>query len=109
MSFYSPMYGLYGTDGMMHLVEEMRDASREAPRVIVWSMIFCSITSWLTAVLMLYCAGDWETYMEASQPYMNWWMDVLNSVYGGGIFCALVMMGLNVRLPYLFPIREQAH
>jgi hypothetical protein len=24
MSFYTPMYGLYGTDGMMHLVEEMR-------------------------------------------------------------------------------------
>jgi choline transport protein len=31
MSFYTPMYGLYGTDGMMHLVEEMRDSSREAP------------------------------------------------------------------------------
>jgi hypothetical protein len=24
-------YGLYGTDGMMHLVEEMRDASKQAP------------------------------------------------------------------------------
>jgi choline transport protein len=64
-------------------------------------MIFCSITSWLTAVLMMYCAGDWETYMEASQPYMNWWMDILNSVYGGGVFCALIMIGLNVRLPHL--------
>jgi choline transport protein len=31
MSFYTPMYGLYGTDGMMHLVEEMRDASKQAP------------------------------------------------------------------------------
>lgn len=31
MSFYTPMYGLYGTDGMMHLVEEMKDASRQAP------------------------------------------------------------------------------
>jgi hypothetical protein len=31
MSFYSPMYGLYGTDGMMHLVEEMKDASKQAP------------------------------------------------------------------------------
>ncbi|KAF1985297.1 amino acid transporter [Aulographum hederae CBS 113979] len=95
MSFYSPMYGLYGTDGMMHLVEEMRDASREAPRVIVWSMVFCSITSWLTAILMMYCAGDYETYLEASQPYMNWFMDILGSTYGGGVFCALVMIGLN--------------
>ncbi|EXJ58425.1 hypothetical protein A1O7_05850 [Cladophialophora yegresii CBS 114405] len=95
MSFYSPMYGLYGTDGMMHLVEEMKHASKEAPRVMVWSMIFCSVTSWLGAILLLWTAGDWEEYMLASQPYMNWWMDVCNSVYGGGIFCALIMIGLN--------------
>jgi len=63
MSFYSPMYGLYGTDGMMHLVEEMRDASKEAPRVMVWSMIFCSVTSWLAALLLLWTAGNWEDYM----------------------------------------------
>jgi choline transport protein len=88
MSFYTPMYGLYGTDGMMHLVEEMRDASKQAPvssasmlmsfllnnqkRVMVWSMIFCSVTSWLGAILMMWCAGDWETYMEgmvATSPF----------------------------------------
>lgn len=63
MSFYSPMYGLYGTDGMMHLVEEMKDASKEAPRVMVWSMIFCSVTSWLGALLLLWTAGNWEDYM----------------------------------------------
>jgi len=65
---------------------------------MVWSMIFCSVTSWLAAVLMMWCAGDWETYMLASQPYMNWWMDILGSVYGGGVFCALIMIGLNVSL-----------
>jgi len=25
-----------------------------------------------------------------------WFMDVLNSTYGGGIWCAVMMMGLNV-------------
>lgn len=42
--------------------------------------------------------------MLASQPYMNWWMDILGSVYGGGVFCALIMIGLNVSAsisPYL--------
>jgi hypothetical protein len=96
MSFYNPMYGLYGTDGIMHLVEEMRDASREAPRVMVWSMIFCSVTSWLAGVLMMWTAGNWESYMDAAQPYMNWFMDVTGSVIGGGMFCALLMMGLNL-------------
>lgn len=67
---------------MMHLVEEMKDASKQAPvcailshhhntanmiypqRVIVWSMVFCSVTSWLGAILMMYTAGDWESYMS---------------------------------------------
>ena len=33
--------------------------------------------------------------MSAPQPYMNWFMDVTGSVIGGGVFCALLMMGLN--------------
>lgn len=69
MSFYSPMYGLYGTDGMMHLVEEMKDASKEAPRVMVWSMIFCSVTSWLAALLLLWTAGNWEDYMAGKTTH----------------------------------------
>ena len=36
LSMYVPIYGLYGTDGVMHLTEEMRNASRDAP-VSVWS------------------------------------------------------------------------
>lgn len=31
MGFYNSIYGLYGTDAMLHLVEEMRDAARDAP------------------------------------------------------------------------------
>lgn len=31
MSFYNSIYGLYGTDAMMHLVEEMRNAAKDAP------------------------------------------------------------------------------
>jgi choline transport protein len=38
---------------------------------MVWSMIFCSVTSWLGAILMMWCAGDWETYMEGLlQPFL---------------------------------------
>jgi choline transport protein len=58
-------------------------------------MIFCSVTSWLGAILMMWTAGDWQTYMQASQPYMNWWMDILHSVYGGRVFCVIIMIGLN--------------
>ncbi|KAF2835840.1 amino acid transporter [Patellaria atrata CBS 101060] len=95
MSLYSPMYALYGTDGMMHLVEEMKDAARQAPRAMVWSMVFCSITSWLGAIVMLWTASNWESYMGETQPYLNWFIDVMNSVWAGGLFCAFMNMGIN--------------
>lgn len=31
MSFYTPMYALYGTDGILHIAEEMKDPERNAP------------------------------------------------------------------------------
>lgn len=80
---------------------------------MVWSMVFCSITCWLSALLLLWTAGDWENNIlgtqrlshrneklltisaQGSQPYMNWFVEVTESVYGGGTFCALVMIGLN--------------
>lgn len=31
MGFYNSLYGLYGTDAMLHMVEEMRDAAKDAP------------------------------------------------------------------------------
>ncbi|KAJ5404410.1 hypothetical protein N7509_004281 [Penicillium cosmopolitanum] len=83
MSFYNSIYGLVGTDGMMHL------------RSMIYSMILCGIMSWLAAVLMIWTAGDWTTYMPSPQPYMSWWIGVTGSQYGGGLFCALVMIGIN--------------
>jgi len=65
MSFYTPIFGLPGTDGVLHLVEEMEDASRQAPRVVVWSMVFSSLTSWASVLVMMFCAGNWETYMDS--------------------------------------------
>lgn len=63
---------------------------------MVWGMVFCCITSWLAALLILWTAGDWETYISATQPYLDWFIDVTGSVMGGGVFCAILMMGLNV-------------
>ncbi|KIW96236.1 uncharacterized protein Z519_03304 [Cladophialophora bantiana CBS 173.52] len=96
LSMYVPIYGLYGSDGVMHLVEEMKNASRDAPRVMVWSMVWAGVTAWLSAIVMCYTVGpNWENYLEATSSYVAWFMDVLNSTYGGGIWVAVMMMGLN--------------
>ncbi|KAI1608000.1 amino acid/polyamine transporter I [Exophiala viscosa] len=96
LSMYVPIYGLYGSDGVMHLVEEMKNASRDAPRVMVWSMVWAGITAWLSAIVMCFTVGPkWEDYLEATSSYVEWFMDALDSTYGGGIWCAVMMMGLN--------------
>ncbi|KAJ5222974.1 uncharacterized protein N7469_009214 [Penicillium citrinum] len=114
MSFYNSMYGMVGTDGLMHLVgsttqricmpeealisrqvEEMKNPARNAPRSMIYSMILCGVMSWLAAVVMMWTAGDWNAYMTSPQPYMSWWIGVTGSQYGGGLFCALVMIGIN--------------
>lgn len=71
LSMYVPIYGLYGTDGVMHLVEEMKNASRDAPRVMVWSMVWAGVTAWLSAIVMCYTVGpNWETYLDATSSYV---------------------------------------
>ena len=31
LSLYSPIYALYGTDGILHITEEIKNAERDAP------------------------------------------------------------------------------
>lgn len=35
------------------------------------------------------------TYFTGTQPYLDWFIDVTQSTYGGGVFCVLLMAGLN--------------
>ncbi|KAJ3459967.1 hypothetical protein MRS44_010834 [Fusarium solani] len=89
MSFYAPAYALYGTDGILHISEEMKDAHKTAPvrlaktlvrthgsrltglpsllchqRAMIWSMIFSGITSLTGAIIMGFCCGNWEDYLK---------------------------------------------
>ncbi|KAI8260518.1 hypothetical protein K4K58_001927 [Colletotrichum sp. SAR11_239] len=65
MSFYAPSYALYGTDGILHIVEEIKDAESNAPRAMIWSMIFSGITSFLSALLIAFAPGNWPEYLDA--------------------------------------------
>ncbi|KAL5593003.1 hypothetical protein FOBRF1_012105 [Fusarium oxysporum] len=100
MSFYTPVYALYGTDGILHIAEEMRDAERNAPRAMIWSMLFSAVTSFLGAIIMAFCIGDWEAYMESDETHsltiLYWFIDVLNgSIPGGSAFVMIVIVFLN--------------
>ncbi|KAJ4160082.1 hypothetical protein NW754_003206 [Fusarium falciforme] len=94
MSFYTPLYALYGTDGILHIVEEIKNPRRDAPRAMVWSMAFSGFTSLLGALVMAFCPGDWESYMEDDEPWVTWFVDTLGN--GVGIaFAVIVIVFLN--------------
>ena len=85
----------------------MKNPARDAPRVMIWSMIWAGVTAVVTGAIMCYTVGgNWSSRLDETSPYLSWFMDVTGSVYGGGVFCAVIMMGLNVGHP-ASPFRSQ--
>lgn len=77
----------------------MKNPARDAPRVMIWSMIWAGITAAVTGAIMCYTVGpEWSSRLDETSAYLSWFMDVTGSVYGGGVFCCITMMGLNVCL-----------
>ncbi|KAJ5457049.1 hypothetical protein N7530_012323 [Penicillium desertorum] len=102
MSFYTPVYALYGTDGILHITEEIHNPEKNAPRAMILSMIFSGITSLMGAVVMGFCSGDWESYIESemlklvdSLPFIPWFVEVLGSVAGASVLVVVVIVFLN--------------
>ncbi|KAF4469585.1 choline permease [Fusarium albosuccineum] len=95
LGFYNPLYGLYGTDSMMHLVEEMKNAAKDAPRAMVWSMIFSGVMTLITDLVLLFCCGNYEEYVTALSPYVDWFSDMSGSSYGG-VFIAVTFGVVNL-------------
>ncbi|KAF5675052.1 choline permease [Fusarium circinatum] len=95
LSFYTPLYGLYGTDSMMHLVEEMKNASQDAPRAMVWSMVLSGVATIVTDLILLFCCGNYTEYVTALSPYVTWFSDVAGSEYAG-IYVAIVFGVVNL-------------
>lgn len=79
---------------------------------MVYSMIFSGITSVMGALVMAFCAGDWETYMESeydpthlnreqkltwllSFPFVDWFVDILGSSAGGSALVIVVIVLLK--------------
>ncbi|KAM0425581.1 hypothetical protein ACHAPT_009112 [Fusarium lateritium] len=96
MSFYTPVYALYGSDGILHIAEEMQDAPRTAPRAMILSMVLSGVTSLFGALVMAFCCGDWERLMTYDIPFVQWFIETLNNSMAGGIvLLTIVMLLLN--------------
>ena len=56
MSLYTPIFGLYGTDGLLHLLEETKNPSYVAPVSSILETFNISVLTWLDSELL---SGLW--------------------------------------------------
>ena len=77
MSFYTPIYALYGTDGILHIAEEMRDAERSAP--VCWPTIADIHNPVFTLI--------WLNVESHGLVHDFQWHNVSDGGFGYGILC----------------------
>ncbi|KAK7045415.1 polyamine transporter tpo5 [Paramarasmius palmivorus] len=65
------MYCNLGSDSIVHISEEVEDASLIVPRAMWWSYVFNVVLGIIMLITMLFCIGSLEDTLEADAPYLN--------------------------------------
>jgi amino acid transporter len=84
-------FGMCCYDAPSHMTEEMKDARKQAPRAIVWSVYIGAITGFIFLVAICFCIGDIETTASSTTgvPLIQIFYDSTGSVGGA---CALTSL-----------------
>jgi choline transport protein len=60
-----------GSDSIVHISEEVEDASLIVPRAMWWSFVVNVFFGILMLVTMLFCIGPLEDVLESGVPYLT--------------------------------------
>ena len=87
-------FGMCCYDAPAHMTEEMKNASKEAPRAIIMSVWFGAITGFVFLVSIFYCIGDIETTATSPTgvPLIQILFDSTGSVRGSCTLTAMIMI-----------------
>ncbi|ERF72853.1 hypothetical protein EPUS_04288 [Endocarpon pusillum Z07020] len=85
-------FGMCCYDAPAHMTEEMKNASKEAPRAIIMSVWFGAITGFVFLVSIFYCIGDIETTATSPTgvPLIQIFIDSTGSVRGSCTLTAMI-------------------
>ena len=64
------MYCNLGSDSVVHISEEVTDASKTVPRVMWWSYILNVILGIIMLIVMLFCIGPLDSVLDSDVPYL---------------------------------------
>ncbi|KAI3604227.1 amino acid transporter [Moniliophthora roreri] len=92
ISQVSVMYCNLGSDSVVHISEEVEDASLIVPRAMWWSYVFNVLLGIITLITMLFCTGSLEATLEADAPYLNLFINTGSR--GVALFLTIVLLVL---------------
>ncbi|KAI3395644.1 hypothetical protein diail_1009 [Diaporthe ilicicola] len=88
----SIIWSMLGSDTIVHISEEVQDASLTVPRAMWWSYVVNTFMAFVMVITMLYAIGPVDSILEADLPYLNLF-SATGSV-GVALFLAIVLFVL---------------
>ncbi|KAH8672080.1 amino acid/polyamine transporter I [Tricladium varicosporioides] len=89
-----PAFGMCCYDAPAHMCEELKDASKQAPRAIVMSVYIGAITGFVFLVSVCFCIGDITEVAETSTlvPLIQIFFDSTQSNVGACFLATLIVI-----------------
>ncbi|KAK4694288.1 choline transport protein, partial [Lecanoromycetidae sp. Uapishka_2] len=87
-------FGMCCYDAPAHMTEEMKNASREAPKAIVMSVYIGAVTGFIFLISICFCIGDITSTAESTTgvPLIQIFYDSTNSVVGACFLSSLIVV-----------------
>ncbi|ROV91839.1 hypothetical protein VMCG_09203 [Cytospora schulzeri] len=67
----SIIWSMLGSDTIVHISEEVRDASLTVPRAMWWSYVLNTTMAFVMIITMLYTIGPLDSILDSDLPYLN--------------------------------------
>ncbi|KAG9237019.1 amino acid/polyamine transporter I [Amylocarpus encephaloides] len=89
-----PAFGMCCYDAPAHMCEELKDASKQAPRAIVMSVCIGAVTGFIFLVSVCFCIGDITTVAETATlvPLIQIYFDSTQSNVGACFLASLIVV-----------------
>jgi choline transport protein len=94
----APAIAFCPIDGAVHLVEEVKSASRVVPYTLMTSLVVSFVTSLAFALASLYCVTDFDAFFVAPShfPFYEIWRQATSTTIVPLIFTIVTMLLLPV-------------
>ncbi|KAF3763246.1 amino acid transporter [Cryphonectria parasitica EP155] len=86
----SIIWSMLGSDTIVHISEEVRDASLTVPLAMWWSYVLNSVMAILLVITMLFCIGPLDSILDSDLPYLNLFANTGSS--SAALFLAVVLI-----------------